>query len=195
MRQYVDLVNHIKHNSCIKENRTGIDTLADFGYHYTVDTGCAFPILTTKKISWKNIVIENLWFLGKSRSSEFLHKHGVKFWDPWMDSEGNLPEAYGEYWRNYPLDTSIVNYPYPFDQFKHIIETLNKDPNNRRLVLTNWYPPVAWQVKLPPCHLMAIFNVICGELNLHLTQRSCDVALGVPYNLSGYAFLLHLIAQ
>lgn len=195
MQQYKDLVQHVLDIGTLKENRTGVDTISTFNYNYEVDLSSGqFPLLTTKKISWKNIVIENLWFLSGNSSWDFLHKHGVHFWDDWDEGNGQLPEAYGEFWRAYPEDGCLT-----FDQFKFLVDELNKNINSRRLVLTNWCPPYALTAKLPPCHLMSIFNVQYdrGEpkLCLHMTQRSCDVALGVPYNLAGYAFLLELMSR
>ncbi len=212
MKEYLELLNYVLNNGTIKSNRTGINTRSVFGYHYKINLNAGFPLLTTKKINWKNILIENLWFLSGSSSWDFLHKHGVTFWDEWNEGNGHLPKAYGEYWRKYPyLDVLMVGPwsaesldPEPedlvFDQFSAIVEGLKKDPNNRRLVLTNWYPPLAWDAKLPPCHLLAIFNTQYNKegsprLCLHMTQRSCDVPVGVPYNLAGYAFLLQLVAH
>ncbi len=200
MREYIDIVRHVMMYGTQKSNRTGVDTISTFNYNYEIDMRDGqFPLLTTKKMSWKNILFENLWFLGGDSSNRFFEKHGIKFWKPWEDPEGHLPEAYGEYWRLYPNE-AFGDY-YDFDQFRAIIAGLKTNPNSRRLVLTNWFPPKAWNSNLPPCHLMAIFNVQSdirtGKqiLCLHLTQRSCDVALGVPYNIAGYAFILSLVSH
>lgn len=201
MYKYLEILKTITQDGNIKPNRTGIDTLSIFNYNYGIEMEHGFPLLTTRELNWKSILIENLWFLGKSSSPAFLHKHGVKFWNPWIEEDGNLPKAYGEYWRAYPKwgEWDGMCHVKTFDQFNAIIEGLKKDPNNRRLVLTNWYPPSAWTAKLPPCHLMSIFNVqyvrSCPELNLHLTQRSCDVPVGVPFNIAGYAFILELVSH
>jgi thymidylate synthase len=209
MKQYYDLVRDVLIRGTRKENRTGVDTISAFAHHYIIDLQEGFPLLTSKKINWRNIVIENLWFLGGNPSWNFLHKHGVHFWDDWDEGGGQLPEAYGEYWRWYPNyqwqgneRTDKYNQDYAdvgFDQFAELLTRLKKSPNDRRLVLTNWNPPSAYNAKLPPCHLMAIFNVqyINNEpvLCCHMTQRSCDVALGVPFNIAGYAFLTHLVAH
>ena len=206
MKQYLDLLQHILENGNIKKNRTGIDTISTFGQHFKYHLQNGFPLLTTKKIKWENILFENLWFLSGNSKWDFLHKHNITFWDAWDEGNGQLPEAYGKYWRNYPEIITDSEYPdwfdlgYGFDQFRTIIEALKKDPNNRRLVLTNWYAPFAHKAKLPPCHLLSIFNtqydeVGNPELCLHMTQRSCDVPVGVPYNIAGYSFILSLVAH
>jgi thymidylate synthase len=205
MKEYLDLLSHALALGTVKKNRTGVDTLSLFNYNYKVDVQKGFPLLTTKKIGWKNILFENLWFLSGDCSNKFFEKHGIKFWKPWEDENGNLPEAYGKYWREFEYVNwgqhvfSSVTVGY-FDQFSWIISELKKNPNNRRLCLTNWYPPNAHNAKLPPCHCFAVFNVQytndgTPELNLHMTQRSCDIPVGVPFNLAGYGFLLELFAH
>ena len=155
-----------------------------------------FPLLTTKEISWKNIVVENLWFLSGDLHIGLLKKHGCKFWDYWADDEGFVPSAYGNFWRKFPVHGE----PEYNDQVRYVLDTIKKNPNSRRMVISAWAPGNAQASGLPPCHLLFIFNVqyddkgeprLCG----HLTQRSCDVALGVPYNIAGYSFLLHLFAH
>ena len=155
-----------------------------------------FPLLTTKEISWKNIVIENLWFLSGDLHIGLLKKHGCKFWYHWADEEGYVPSAYGNFWRKFPIHGE----PGYNDQVKYVLDTIKKNPNSRRMVISAWAPGNAQTSKLPPCHLLFIFNVQYGrngipKLCVHLTQRSCDVALGVPYNIAGYSFLLHLFAH
>lgn len=205
MKIYLDIVKDVLENGHLKENRTGVDTLSKFGVFYKIDLNDGFPLLTTKKVSWKNILLETLWFLSGNSSPDFLHKHNVNFWNNWLevDSSTNkkvLPKAYGEYWRNYPkLNDSIYGHDIKvisaFDQVASIIYTLQNSSNSRRIVLTNWYPPCAWESNLPPCHLLSIFNVQNNKLNTHLTQRSCDLALGVPYNISQYSLLTHLFSH
>ena len=206
MKQYKDLLRHVMDEGQIKQCRQGVPTLSTFNYNYEHDLRDGFPILTGKKIFWKSVVIENLWFLGRSRKIDFLHKHGVKFWDQWADEKGNLPQAYGEFWRDFPNYQIGGEFPdeiecdIGFDQFDAILGELASNPNSRRLVLTNWYPPSAWRSKLPPCHLLAIFNVQYEHngnhrLCLHMTQRSCDVPVGVPFNIAGYGFILQLVSH
>ncbi|MBV9946578.1 MAG: thymidylate synthase, partial [Myxococcales bacterium] len=163
------------------------------------------PLLTTKEVSWKNIVVENLWFLSGETHIGLLKKHGCKFWDPWADAEGRVPSAYGNFWRRFPVHVpggagddgprAAFN-----DQVAWVVEELRRNPMSRRLVVSAWAPGNAQTSKLPPCHLLFMLNVQLGEdgeplLCLHLTQRSADVALGVPYNIAGYALLLELFAR
>ena len=196
MKQYLDLVNEVLKRGTRKENRTGVDTISAFNINYSIDLNEGFPLLTTKEISWKNIVIENLWFLSGDLHIGLLKKHGCKFWDHWADGEGYVPSAYGNFWRKFPIHGSDEYN----DQVKYVLNTLKTNPNSRRMVISAWAPGNAQKSGLPPCHLLFIFNVQYdkdGEprLCVHLTQRSCDVALGVPYNIAGYSFLLHLFAH
>ncbi|KKN04199.1 hypothetical protein LCGC14_1099910 [marine sediment metagenome] len=230
MQAYNDLVTHVINNGTRKENRTGVDTMSTFNYNYELGFGKdnlynhnehgnqsnyyhlgeGFPLLTTKKISWKNIVVEMLWFLSGDTNIGILKKHNCKFWDHWADKDGEVPSAYGNFWRSFPLPheellfTSGSRYScfekkYN-DQMRWCLETLRKNPMSRRLVVVAWAPGNAQTSKLPPCHFAMAFNVQIdrdGEqrLCLHLTQRSCDVALGVPYNIASYALLLHLFSH
>ena len=196
MKQYLDLVAEVLERGTRKENRTGVDTISAFNINYSIDMKDGFPLLTTKEISWKNIVVENLWFLSGDLHIGLLKKHGCKFWDHWADEDGFVPSAYGNFWRKFPVHgESKYN-----DQVKYVIDTIKKNPNSRRMVISAWAPGNAQTSGLPPCHLLFIFNVQYGKdgvprLCVHLTQRSCDVALGVPYNIAGYSFLLHLFAH
>jgi len=196
VKQYLDLVKEVLKRGTRKENRTGVDTISAFNINYSIDLSEGFPLLTTKEISWKNIVIENLWFLSGDLHIGLLKKHGCKFWDHWADEEGYVPSAYGNFWRKFPIHGSDEYN----DQVKYVLKTLKTNPNSRRMVISAWAPGNAQKSGLPPCHLLFIFNVQYdkdGEprLCVHLTQRSCDVALGVPYNIAGYSFLLHLFAH
>lgn len=198
MKQYLDTVREVLEFGTRKENRTGVDTLSTFNINYEIDLRDGFPLLTTKKISWKNIVIENLWFLSGDTHIGLLRKHDCKFWDPWADDDGQVPSAYGNFWRHFPVHndgTAAFS-----DQVAWVIAELKRNPMSRRLLVSAWAPGNAHQSALPPCHALWILNVQLDNdgapyLCLHLTQRSCDVALGVPYNIAGYALLLKLIAQ
>lgn len=201
MKQYLDLVREVLDRGTRKPNRTGVDTLSTFNHNYEIDLRQGFPLLTTKEISWKNIVVENLWFLSGETHIGLLKKHGCKFWDPWADESGQVPSAYGSFWRHFPVPALAgqaaggTN-----DQIGWVLEELKRNPMSRRLVVTAWAPGNAQTSKLPPCHLLFVFNVqldASGDpmLCLHLTQRSADVALGVPYNIAGYALLLELFSR
>lgn len=221
MKQYIDLVNTILEQGNHKPNRTGIDTLSYFFYPFRHDLKDGFPLLTTKKMSerlWNSVVTELIWFISGENHIREFSEHS-KIWNAWADEEGDLETAYGFYWRHFPHVSGSIyggemflyseeedcdNFNYKgetvrpvgnFDQLKFCVEQLKTNPNSRRLVVSAWEPYNAHKSKLPPCHLMYIFNVQDGRLCLHLTQRSCDVGLGVPFNISSYALLIHLVAQ
>jgi len=218
MKAYVDMISEVTNFGTRKENRTGVDTISTFGHYYELcfDHAMAFqgrdhhhvlppapvdgttiPLLTTKKISWKNIVVEMLWFLSGETNIEFLRRHRVKIWEPWADEHGEVPSAYGHFWREYPAYDGQVRY---VDQLGWVLNQLRERPMNRRLVVSAWEPQNAETSKLPPCHFAMAFNVQNnrdGEprLCLHLTQRSCDLALGVPYNMASYGLLLAIMSH
>ena len=199
MKQYLDTVREVLEHGTRKENRTGVDTLSTFNINYEIDLAEGFPLLTTKKISWKNIVVENLWFLSGDTHIGLLKKHNCKFWDPWADEDGRVPSAYGNFWRHYPVHDAEGRAAYN-DQIAWVLQQLRTNPMSRRMVVSAWAPGNAHTSELPPCHAFWVVNVQVdtnGEprVCLHLTQRSCDVALGVPYNIAGYAFLLSLFAH
>ncbi len=146
MKQYLDAVRAVLEKGERKENRTGVDTISTLGVHYNIDLREGFPLLTTKKISWKNIVVEMLWFLSGSTNINILKKHNCKFWDPWADENNEVPSAYGFFWRNFPCfwhekkgDVELTH-PVPNDQIAFVLETLRKSPNSRRMVVSAWYP-------------------------------------------------------
>jgi len=198
LKQYLDVVREVLAKGTRKENRTGVDTLSTFNINYEIDLRDGFPLLTTKEISWKNIVVENLWFLSGETHIGLLHKHGCKFWDPWANEQGKVPSAYGNFWRHFPIHEN--GKPGFSDQIAWAVAELKRNPMSRRLLISAWAPGNAQSSALPPCHALWVLNVQIDEndepyLCLHLTQRSCDVALGVPYNIAGYAFLLELVAR
>lgn len=225
MRQYLDAVREILEIGTRKESRTGVDTISTFCITYECDLRDGFPLLTTKEINWKNIVVENLWFLSGEPHIGFLKKHKCRFWDPWADEDGMVPSAYGNFWRHFPVPVEarvkerepphqlVTRRTIGFnDQIAWAIGELKRNPMSRRVVVSAWAPGNAQTSKLPPCHLTFVFNVQnmevpceCSDgthgthlephLCLHLTQRSCDIALGVPYNIAGYAFLLELFSR
>ncbi len=198
MQVYLDAVREVLETGTRKENRTGVDTLSTFNINYEIDLAEGFPLLTTKKISWKNIVVENLWFLSGDRHIGLLKKHGCKFWDPWADEEGRVPSAYGNFWRHFPVhESGEARFN---DQISWVLAELVRNPMSRRLLVSAWAPGNAQTSQLPPCHCLFMFNVqnhSDGEprLNLHLTQRSNDIGLGIPYNIAGYSFLLELFSH
>lgn len=199
MKEYIDLVRTVLERGRRKPNRTGVDSLSIFNHNCTIDLRNGFPLLTTKEISWKNIVVENLWFLSGETDVRLLRKHGCKFWDPWADEAGRVPSAYGHFWRHFPIHGAAGRDAHN-DQLRWVSEELKRNPMSRRLVVTAWAPGNAQTSRLPPCHLLYVFNVQLDEhgqplLCLHLTQRSADVALGVPYNIAGYALLLELFSR
>jgi thymidylate synthase len=203
VKVYLDVVREVLAHGTRKPNRTGVDTLSTFNWNYEIDLREGFPLLTTKEISWKNIVVENLWFLSGDPRIGLLQKHKCKFWDPWADADGRVPSAYGNFWRHFPVHGPVHGADGQLaysDQIAWVLGELKANPMSRRLVVSAWAPGNAQTSKLPPCHCLFVFNVqldVAGKpwLNLHLTQRSCDVALGVPYNIAGYAFLLELFAR
>ena len=164
------------------------------------------PLLTTKDVSWKNIVVEMLWFLSGDPHIEILRRHGCKFWDPWANEHGEVPMAYGEQWRRFPVHTrgfDGILAPDFNDQIKYALATLKRDPMSRRVVVSAWAPALAQNAALPPCHMLFVFNVqnvvtpdgVEPRLCMHLTQRSCDLALGVPYNMASYGLLLLIFSH
>jgi len=194
MKQYLELLSDIMENGTTKKTRAG-NTLSIFNKNLSHNMCDGFPLLTSKKIDFKNIVIEMLWFLSGNSSPSFLHKHNIHFWDGWIEKDGMLPISYGENWRAYP-DGDYSN----FDQFKAIVDGLKKDKDNRRLVIDRWHAPTAWKEKLPPCFFASIFNVQYnknGEPNLclHNIGRSVDAPVGLPYNIAGFALLLCLVSH
>lgn len=200
MKIYKDMIREVMSCGTRKENRTGVDTISTFGFFYKHDMEDGLPLLTTKKINWKNIVVEMLWFLSGSTSIEVLKRHKCKFWDAWADERGNVPSAYGHYWRQFPVPCYEERGSDSNDQLSWVVQQLRANPMSRRLVVSAWSPDNAQNSKLPPCHFAMAFNVQidrAGEqrLCLHLTQRSCDLALGVPYNMASYGLLLLLMSH
>lgn len=211
MKQYLDLVKTILDHGMIKPNRTGVDTLSYFAYPFRHDLADGFPLLTTKKMGkklWNSLVYELLWFISGENHVRNLKEH-TGIWNSWANENGDLETAYGFYWRHFPYAFSGKMHEYygtddpmtadwgtgNFDQLGYCVEQLKTNPNNRRLVVSAWEPYNAHKSKLPPCHLLYIFNVQNGRLCLHMTQRSCDVFLGVPFNIASYALLIHVIAR
>ena len=210
MKQYLDLVRRVLDRGTYKPNRTGVDTIASFSQHYEVDLSRGFPLLTTKRMDgfrWDSLIHELLWYLsGDEHIRDLREKTGI--WDAWADGEGHLDTAYGRFWRRYPVpDEGLPGEAWPedahrwlnddgtFDQIRYVLDTLREHPHSRRMVVSAWHPANAAVSQLPPCHYTFVVNVQGDELNLHLTQRSGDVALGVPFNIAAYALLGTALAQ
>jgi len=215
MQQYLDLVKYVLENGKRKVNRTGVATLATFAYFYKVDLQEGYPLLTTKKMYFDSMLHELFWYLSGEAHARNLSKK-TKIWDAWADEDGNLETAYGRFWRRFPVPEKGVEGEnwgkkwvkkdretgeQVFDQIQYVLDSLREvkknpsHPNARRLVVSAWHPANAAESKLPPCHYSFCFNVLGNKLNCHLSQRSCDIALGVPFNLACYALLTMLVAR
>ena len=197
MKEYLDLVRLVLAQGTLKKSRTGIDTLSYFGAHYKVDLSNGFPLLTTKEVNYSACLRELLWYLSGEDHIRNLRQH-TKIWDAWADADGNLDTAYGRYWRRFPSPYKDADGEWrvrEVDQIQFVIDTLRNEPHSRRMVVSAWEPGNATTSKLPPCHFSFVFNVQGNKLNCHLTQRSGDIALGIPFNLACYATLTHMIAQ
>jgi len=190
MIQYLDLLRHILEYGIPKGDRTGTGTLSVFGYQMRFDLGQAFPLLTTKKLHFKSIAHELLWFLRGESNIHYLQEHGVRIWDEWADQNGELGPVYGVQWRSWQTaDGRTV------DQIARLIERIKTDPDSRRLVVSAWNVGELDKMALMPCHALFQFYIANGELSCQLYQRSADVFLGVPFNIASYALLTSMIAH
>jgi thymidylate synthase len=190
VRTYLDFMRHVREHGVRKDDRTGTGTLSVFGYQMRFDLGAGFPLLTTKKMHTRSIVHELLWFLSGDTNVRYLRDHGVTIWDEWADANGDLGPIYGYQWRSWPApDGRHV------DQMTNVLAEIRRNPNSRRLIVSAWNVADLPRMKLPPCHLLFQFYVAEGKLSCQLYQRSCDIFLGVPFNIASYALLTHLVAQ
>ncbi|OOV25517.1 thymidylate synthase [Flavobacterium sp. LM5] len=200
MKQYHDLVKHVLESGTQKGDRTGTGTKSVFGYQMRFDLAEGFPMVTTKKLHLKSIIHELLWFLKGETNIAYLQENGVKIWDAWADSKGDLGPVYGHQWRNWNSEE--------IDQISDLITELKTNPNSRRLLVSAWNPSVLPdttksfeenvannKAALPPCHAFFQFYVADGKLSCQLYQRSADIFLGVPFNIASYALLTMMIAQ
>ncbi len=190
MKQYLDLLRHIRAHGVMKEDRTGTGTQSVFGYQMRFDLSDGFPLLTTKKVHLKSIIYELLWFIAGDTNVKYLQDHGVTIWDEWADADGNLGPVYGHQWRSWPTPDGRA-----IDQLSMVIDTIKRNPDSRRMLVTAWNPAEVDQMALPPCHCLFQFYVADGKLSCQLYQRSADVFLGVPFNIASYALLTMMIAQ
>jgi thymidylate synthase len=212
MQVYHDLVQRVLDNGVLKENRTGTDTISNFAEFYRVDLSEGFPLLTTKKVFFRSVIYELLWYLRGDDHVKWLRDdQNVHIWDAWAREDGYVGPIYPVLWRRYPSlkvgdsdqayipqgeSRTDVTWRYDeVDQVSRVIEMIKTNPNSRRMVVNTWHPGLMDEMALPPCHIMYIFNVSGGKLHCHLTQRSGDIALGIPFNLACYAALTMAIAQ
>ncbi|MFN7389239.1 thymidylate synthase [Brevundimonas sp.] len=188
--QYLNLLRDILDNGARRDDRTGTGTLGVFGRQMRFDLSRGFPLLTTKKLHLRSIIVELLWFLRGETNIRWLKENGVSIWDEWADVEGELGPVYGKQWRSWaaPNGQSI-------DQIQRLVEGLKTNPNSRRHIVSAWNPADIEDMALPPCHCLFQFFVADGKLSCQLYQRSADVFLGVPFNIASYALLTHMMAQ
>lgn len=213
--QYLDLLRDCLVNGVYREGRNG-GTYGLFGRQIRFDLSQGFPLLTTKRVHFKSIVVELLWFLRGDTNVKFLHDHGVTIWDEWADENGELGPVYGKQWRNWPAPSVVhashttvpegsssltlgngyhLEFPRSIDQIANVIDGLKRDPHGRRHIVTAWNPAEIDDMALPPCHCLFQFFAANGKLSCQLYQRSADVFLGVPFNIASYALLVHLVAR
>ncbi len=190
MKQYLDLMRHVREHGTFKSDRTGTGTYSVFGHQMRFDLAEGFPLVTTKKCHLKSIVHELLWFLKGSTNIAYLKENGVSIWDEWADENGDLGPVYGYQWRSWPAPDGRH-----IDQIANLMEMLKKNPDSRRLIVSAWNPALIDEMALPPCHALFQFYVADGKLSCQLYQRSADIFLGVPFNIASYALLTLMVAQ
>ena len=190
MKQYLDLMRHVRDNGITKEDRTGTGTKSVFGYQMRFDLADGFPVVTTKKLHLRSIIHELLWFLKGDTNIQYLKDNKVRIWDEWADDEGNLGPVYGSQWRSWPTADGRH-----IDQITQVVEQIKNNPDSRRLIVSAWNVGEIENMALPPCHAFFQFYVADGKLSCQLYQRSADIFLGVPFNIASYALLTMMIAQ
>lgn len=190
MKQYLDLLRHIRTEGVKKEDRTGTGTISTFGYQMRFNLEDGFPLVTTKKLHLKSIIHELLWFLQGDTNVKYLQENGVRIWNEWADENGDLGHIYGYQWRSWPTyDGGFI------DQISEAVETIKHNPDSRRIIVNAWNVADLKNMNLPPCHMFFQFYVADGRLSLQMYQRSADSFLGVPFNIASYALLLQMMAQ
>lgn len=190
MNQYETLLKYVRENGIKKTDRTGTGTISVFGYQMRFDLNEGFPLVTTKKLHLKSIIHELLWFLKGTTNLNYLHENGVTIWDEWADEKGELGPVYGYQWRSWPTPDGRH-----IDQISQIIETIKKNPDSRRIIVSAWNVADIEKMKLPPCHAFFQFYVADDKLSCQMYQRSADLFLGVPFNIASYALLTMMVAQ
>ncbi|WP_339862095.1 thymidylate synthase [Paremcibacter congregatus] len=190
MKQYLDLMRHVRDTGVDKGDRTGTGTRSVFGHQMRFDLSAGFPMVTTKKLHLKSIIHELLWFLTGDTNIKYLQDNGVKIWDEWADENGDLGPVYGHQWRSWPTpDGGTV------DQISQLVQMISTNPDSRRLLVSAWNVADVDHMALPPCHCLFQFYVADGKLSCQLYQRSADIFLGVPFNIASYALLTQMMAQ
>ena len=190
MKQYLDLLRKIRTEGVVKGDRTGTGTRSVFGYQMRFNLAEGFPLVTTKKLHLRSIIHELLWFLKGDSNIAYLKENGVRIWDEWADENGDLGPVYGVQWRSWRgADGETV------DQISNLIDEIKRNPDSRRLIVSAWNVAEVPKMALPPCHLLMQFYVAGGRLSCQLYQRSCDIFLGVPFNIASYSLLTHMVAQ
>ena len=190
MQQYLSLMEHVRDTGARKEDRTGTGTLSVFGHQMRFDLSAGFPLVTTKKLHLRSIIHELLWFLSGDSNIGYLKENGVSIWDAWANEDGDLGPVYGVQWRSWPMPNGDG-----VDQISEIVQQIRETPDSRRIIVSAWNVSEIENMALPPCHCLFQFYVADGKLSCQLYQRSCDIFLGVPFNIASYALLTHMIAQ
>jgi len=190
MKPYLELMQHVLEHGHRKADRTGTGTLSTFGWQMRFDLGAGFPLVTTKKVHFKSVAYELLWFLRGDTNVRWLQERGVTIWDEWADADGELGPVYGSQWRSWPTPGGEA-----IDQIAQVVNSIRTRPDSRRHVVTAWNPAEIEKMKLPPCHALFQFYVADGALSCQLYQRSADIFLGVPFNIASYALLTLMVSQ
>lgn len=190
MKQYHDLMRHVREQGHRKHDRTGTGTLSVFGWQMRFDLSQGFPLVTTKKLHLRSIIHELLWFIRGETNVKYLRDNKVTIWDEWADENGDLGPVYGAQWRSWPARDGTA-----IDQLSDVINRIRTSPDSRRLIVTAWNPADVERMALPPCHCLFQFYVAEGRLSCQLYQRSADIFLGVPFNIASYALLTHMVAE
>ena len=190
MQAYLDLLSHVLHNGVEKSDRTGTGTISVFGYQMRFDLAKGFPLLTTKKLHTRSIIYELLWFLQGSTNTGYLRDNRVTIWDEWADAQGELGPVYGYQWRSWPTADGCH-----IDQITQVVDSIKNNPDSRRHIVCAWNVGEIDKMALPPCHVLFQFYVAGGRLSCQLYQRSCDIFLGVPFNIASYSLLTYMMAQ
>jgi len=190
VKEYLDMMRHVRENGTFKEDRTGTGTYSVFGHQMRFDLSKGFPMVTTKKLHLRSIIHELLWFLNGDTNIKYLKDNGVRIWDEWADENGDLGHVYGYQWRSWPTPDGRH-----IDQISQVVEQIKNTPDSRRIIVSAWNVGELDNMALPPCHAFFQFYVADGKLSCQLYQRSADIFLGVPFNIASYSLLVHMMAQ